>query len=316
MAYPMDPATYISRLKVTSPGIKALEAYKRTDQLLKHQCRRCKHIWKSTPQNMLHKTNPTGCPRCAHPSIKKTHADYVNEVAFRTNGAFKVLSRYINALTKVRVKCGAGHVSDIWPRSIGRCAECHKINANKRYRLGITEYKKRLRAKFPSIKVISGKYIKQESVLGFQCRDGHIFSRSAIGQISKSPSVSGCPVCDKSINQSGVALDFMNALAKLSRLAIHHARNSGEYQLEGTRYKLDGYNPRYNIGLEFHGDYFHGNDGRKGGAYEKTLLRDQEVRKYVNLIVVWEYEWRNNKDACLQRCLRRINKIRQSATTI
>lgn len=95
-------------------------------------------------------------------------------------------------------------------------------------------------------------------------------------------------------------------LLSLNNPNIQHALNGGEYNLPGTRYKVDGYDPLTNTVYEFHGDIYHGNpqvfckDAQchpysvltAGQLYEKTLQREMNIRAMgYNLVTMWEYDW-------------------------
>lgn len=80
----------------------------------------------------------------------------------------------------------------------------------------------------------------------------------------------------------------------------------GEYIINGTRWKADGYDPTTNTIYEFHGDYWHGNPKKyscdtinkvtkttMGELYDKTLERDNRIRELgYNLIIMWEMDWK------------------------
>ncbi len=97
-------------------------------------------------------------------------------------------------------------------------------------------------------------------------------------------------------------------------MKFEHARNGSEYIVPNTKYKLDGYNKTYNIGIEYHGDYYHGHP--KGSRpnkerYIKTLERSTIIRKEgINLIEIWTYNELLSVYG-LETVIKRINRIRR-----
>ena len=77
-----------------------------------------------------------------------------------------------------------------------------------------------------------------------------------------------CPNCDKFIGKSYKATDCIDKISKTTRLKFDR-----EYSV--YPYKLDGYNKRYNIVIEFNGDCWHGNP--------KVYSKRQKPNIYSNL---------------------------------
>lgn len=80
--------------------------------------------------------------------------------------------------------------------------------------------------------------------------------------------------------------------------------------------KFDGYNRRFNIVLEYHGDYFHGvKYGRiiDRQKYNATLRRDQLIRDYgFNLITIWCWQYTANPQDCLDRVVAQIESFKHT----
>lgn len=65
-----------------------------------------------------------------------------------------------------------------------------------------------------------------------------------------------CPQCAS--NYSQASIKWLTELSNMLDITIQHAENYGEFNIPGTRYRVDGYCKEYNLIFEFHGDLFHG----------------------------------------------------------
>lgn len=117
---------------------------------------------------------------------------------------------------------------------------------------------------------------------------------------------SGCPHCASQQQASKIALQWLAQLAiALNRPLQTAASPEGEYQIPGTEWWADGYDPSTNTIYEFHGDYWHGNPRKykpqemnltvgktHGQLYAKTQYRTQKLRQMgYTVIEVWEDEY-------------------------
>ena len=85
----------------------------------------------------------------------------------------------------------------------------------------------------------------------------------------------------------------------------------GEHKI--GKYRVDGYNKRYNISIEFHGTYWHGFHDKKSEKYIHTKERESYLRDRTNLIVIWEHEWKNSPYSTIHRVVNEINEIKEAA---
>lgn len=91
---------YINELKIINPYISPLEPYIGANIPILHKCLIDEYEWYLTPANALF---GKGCPKCAG-NIKKTHSEYVNEIAI-INSNIEVVEEYINAYTPILHRC-------------------------------------------------------------------------------------------------------------------------------------------------------------------------------------------------------------------
>jgi hypothetical protein len=116
----------------------------------------------------------------------------------------------------------------------------------------------------------------------------------------------GCYLCKKGKQYSKSQIVWLLFLQKYYNINIQHAENGGEYNIENTKYKADGYCKETNTIYEFHGDLWHGNPkiyndydinpvtkNTYKELYEKTIKKELFIKSLgYNLVVIWEYDWK------------------------
>ena len=65
---------------------------------------------------------------------------------------------------------------------------------------------------------------------------------------------------------------------------IQHQRNIGEYKIQGTKWRVDGFAKTRNITFEFHGTVFHG-DPRVCKQTESNFLGKNYGELYKKLLI-------------------------------
>lgn len=126
---------FVSKAKSKNPDIEIIGEYKNADTKVDVRCKICGHVWH--PKAIaLTKSNPNGCPKCAQEKIsskqRRTTAQFIEELSFQ-NPDIEVLGEYVNANTKIRVRCkSCGHEWNPKPSyllNMGRgCPECRKMH--------------------------------------------------------------------------------------------------------------------------------------------------------------------------------------------
>ena len=132
------------------------------------------------------------------------------------------------------------------------------------------------------------------------CKTHDYFEQSPTNHLKGS----GCNKCNCSRQYSKAAILYLNFMEKMYNIEIQHAENKGEYKIDTTRYKADGYCEETNTIYEFHGTIYHGDPrccnsleynylGKNyGELYQKTKEREQLIIDLgYNLVVMWEYDW-------------------------
>ena len=123
----------------------------------------------------------------------------------------------------------------------------------------------------------------------------------------------GCSKCNKKYSKKQI--DWLNFISIYYNLNIQHAENKGEYTINNSNFKADGYCKENNTIYEFHGDLYHGNPEKydkdyityigktSGELFDKTKEREEFIKKQgYNLVVMWENDWKkiNNSIKILQ----------------
>jgi hypothetical protein len=112
-----------------------------------------------------------------------------------------------------------------------------------------------------------------------------------------------CPKCSIS-NRGGkspISWEWLSNLERLLKIEIQGC-NSKEVtvEVEGKRYRVDGFHRSTNTVFEFLGDYWHGNPDThpaKGReiAYQKTIERLTQLHRKYSVIYVWEKAYNEDR---------------------
>ena len=131
--------------------------------------------------------------------------------------------------------------------------------------------------------------------------------------------------------QSAISIDFFKNLSINTSVSIKSFINDGEKYIKrenGKCFFIDGYIEKFNIAIEFFGDYWHMNPlffktGQKIKKFSKFIIPDQiwlhdkhrlyELLNHVNVvIVVWENSYKNFKENVLKTLLDFIEKAKDN----
>jgi hypothetical protein len=105
--------------------ITVLDDYFNNRTKIKVQHVKCGHIWSITPDRLINQES--GCAKCKG-VLKKTHEEFINEVNDLVSDEYKVLGKYVNTNTKIKIKHNkCGYEYDVTPASFlfgKRCSNC------------------------------------------------------------------------------------------------------------------------------------------------------------------------------------------------
>ncbi len=121
------PEEFKKEMSIRNPLVEVLGEYCSIRDKVKVSCKKCRHIWEAYPRNLL---KGTGCPICYRGSLKKSHAEYIKEVAEKHPNII-VLGRYESADKRVSVKCQkCGYIWNPIAQSLISGHGCPSCNGN------------------------------------------------------------------------------------------------------------------------------------------------------------------------------------------
>lgn len=186
---------FLSKLQKTHPGYIALEKYQGVNAKLKFKCDKG-HVFQSTPSSLLNSDH--SCSICSNIQRRQhqrlTNDEFVEKLRIKHPG-YVALEKYVDAKTKIKVKCNQGHIFETTPnnlfnKKIGcpKCAFKHLSTINK---LSNDEFLKRLQKVHPNYTALED-YQDSDTKIKIQCDQGHIFSVVPSSLINQG---TGCPIC-------------------------------------------------------------------------------------------------------------------------
>lgn len=188
-------AEFIEQLATISPSIEVQGEYLNTNTKIQVRNKNCGHSWYATPNSLLRGSN---CPQCAG-NTKKTHSQFVKELS-NVNPYVSVLGKYINATTKIAVRCNTcGKEFLMAPNALLNGHGCSTCNHAK----GIANHKGKTHLKTteeviqqlqiinPQIEVL-GEYTRSKEPMQVRCK---ICSYEWSPQAGSLLRGHGCPEC-------------------------------------------------------------------------------------------------------------------------
>ena len=119
---------FLQEIKTRAPGIIPLEEYRRSNEPIECECRKCGHRWPAIPNNIL---RGEGCPRCGGRTRKNTE-QFIEELK-QVNPYLTVIGEYVNNKTKIRYICeNCGQEDEKVPTSLLKGHGCKYCSAQKR----------------------------------------------------------------------------------------------------------------------------------------------------------------------------------------
>lgn len=234
------------------------------------------------------------CPTCRNIKSSKTQRASYEDIReyIQKYGYFLISekSQYKNAHTKLKVRCNRNHeyfVSYSKFKCGGRCPYCNLENK----RLEFDDVKKQIED--IGFTLLSEKYKNAHEKLKIKCPKDHIFYMS-FRDLKK---FGNCPVCTKISKISSLEREIKKFVSYIYDGIIKpNDRNTIVNPITGYNLELDVYLPEINKAIEFNGDYWHSFDLSK----KHDEIKKKECEKLdIDLLVVKEYDWKNNKESCL-----------------
>jgi len=273
-------------------GYKLLsKEYINAKSKLKIQCPEG-HIY----QALFHKfKNGRRCPECYNKNRGYDQRFEYNDVkSYIESYGYKLLSgEYKNINTKLKLQCPEGHIYQASYnvfKNGHRCKICSDKKGSLKQRLKYNDVKSYIESY--GYKLLSGEYKNNRVKMDIQCPEGHIFKMKynnfQIGQ--------RCPICNYNNISSKPEKEIQEYIRSIyNGKIINNDRNTIINPLTGWNLELDIYLPELNKAIEFNGTYWHSLD--KAKIYDK-IKADQCEQKNIDLLIIDENEWGNNKEKC------------------
>ena len=184
--YKLIHEEYVKRAKDINPNIEVLDEYVNSQTKILHRCKVDGYEWYIKPNDIL---NGFGCPMCYRSKKKKTHEEYVKEVA-KINPNIEVIESYISNKIKILHRCKIdGYEWLVDPSHVLRGQNCPRCGGRERYQH--SGYVERVARINPNIAVVE-TYINNQTKILHRCKiDGYEWM-AAPNHILRNV---GCPVC-------------------------------------------------------------------------------------------------------------------------
>jgi hypothetical protein len=230
----------------------SLVMYKNNNSKIEIICNICDKIFEQIPVEHLRKK---GCPFCA--GKNKNTALFVQQSKEIHGDKYDYnQSIYKNNRTSVKIYCKkcCQYFNQTPNKHIDHKHGCPNCYSNrKRSNEEFIQEAKNIHGDRYNYSLVDYKNCNTKiSIICNQCHK--VFETTAICHINNS---TNCPYCANSKSYSQAAINWLESL-KDQYDDIQHAENGGEYKLEGTNLKLDGFSPSWSIAFEYHGAMWHG----------------------------------------------------------
>jgi hypothetical protein len=252
--------------------------YKNTNSKIKVKCP-YDHVYEVTFGNFKIGRR---CPGCFN--NKQTHS-YKHVKDFIEKEGYQLLSKtYKNANSKIKIKCPYDHVYEVTFGNFYRGQRCAKCNGGIRLTY---DYVKAFIEK-EGYQLLSDTYKNARSKLKIKCSHNHVYE--TIFDVFQRGC--RCPICNFKNRSSKAEIEIQNYIEALGYDIIRNDRTQILNPLTGYNLELDIWIPSLNKAIEYNGDYWH--SLYKIKKYDK-IKKEQCKKKGINLFIIKEYNWNNNK---------------------
>ena len=202
-----------------------------------------------------------------------------------------ISTEYINSQTKLELKCLNGHLFKICFNSFQQGERCPECYGNKRKTL---EDVKKYTESF-EYKVLSTEYINCMLKIKFQCPEGHTY----MSKYNHFKNGRRCPYCASVKGWSKVEKEIVEYVKTIYfNEVIENDRIQIKNYWSGRNLELDIFLPESSRAIEYNGEYWHDNDKTK---WYDEMKRKQCIKKGIDLLVINENDWLNDKICCLNK---------------
>ena len=284
---------FIHEIKQLNPNLIIKGNYINAHTPMRFICTVCSHSWDKSPNAALKYYN---CTKCSN-RYSYTSEEFETLIKYQGDKNIKLISRYINANTKVEFIClRCGKPGKSFPYNLLNGTGCDSCNARDsalNRTLKIEDINNRLKSKNPNI-VVVGKYINGHEPVATRCLlCDNVWYPSVFNLLKPDAYNNGCPNCSSSKGESAI-LSFLNS----NNIKCNTQKKfNGLLGIGGKPLSYDFYLPKYNKLIEFQGIQHQKPIETFGG--EKQFKRQQEhdkrKREYaknnnIDLIEIWYYD--------------------------
>lgn len=236
------------------------------------------------------------CPTCNN---CKKHT--IEELKYHLNneGYTLISTEYKNAVSKMCVLCPKGHeYQTSWNRFVSNGYRCPVCAGNIKLTYNdVNDYISSV-----GYLLLSAHYIKNSYKLRFQCPKNHQFDM----KLDNFKNGQRCPICRCMKDGSKPEKEIVNYIKTIYRGDVsENTRRVIKNYWTNRWLELDIYLPDIRKAIEFNGTHWHMDDDKK---WHDEIKNKQCKQKEIDLLVVKENDWRNNKHSCLEEIKNFINK--------
>jgi hypothetical protein len=221
-------------------------------------------------------------------NTRRLSYDYVKEQI--ENEGYVLLSKeYVNTTSILSVKCNKGHESLITYGNFQQGKRC--ISCCGREKLSYDYVKEQIENE--GYILLSKEYVNAQSPINIKCNNNHKYKvRWYNFQQGKR-----CPNCDREKTSSKAEKEIQSFLS--DRISfLPNDRTQILNPKTGFNLELDIWIPSLNKAIEFNGEYWHSLDMIK----EKDIIKIKQCQeKGIDLLVINESDWINNKYCCFDK---------------
>lgn len=246
--YKLTHEEFVDRLKKISPHIIIKNKYQNSKTQIESECALCGYAWITTASALL---SGSGCAKCAG-NIRKTQINFIEDLKIKTP-TIKVIGDYINARTKIQVRCNeCGHEWLSIPNNLMSGEGCPKC-ANKARILKQTksedDFKRQIASINPNIEII-GKYKNSHTKIKCNCKIcGNVWNPLAWDLVHGT----GCPKCSKT------STSYMEQILLWSLRAVLGENEVISRDNKTIGMELDIFIPKYKLAIEPGSWFWHAN---------------------------------------------------------
>jgi len=239
-------------------------SYKNNLTRLRWRCERG-HEWNAVPGSVVGSGKRRGswCPICAGKLPKDEALENLKHLALNRGGAL-LSTRYRDARTALRWKCGKGHEWKAVPDAVKHGTWCPVCGGSLPHTLAMMQ-------DFASTRggqCLSAKYTNSKTHLCWKCVDGHEWTAKPDHILAGH----WCPIC-----AAGISERICRAmLERMTGTRFTKARPSWLRSKYGKRMELDGYAASLGLAFEYHGEQHY----RFNPFFHENQEKFEERQKY------------------------------------